>query len=151
MWPKLICTSCSPGPHVSCERMTPPLPLYSSPRPHASSNKRSKWDLMDWIGSLPSYSLPMSSIPVKDPPAEYQKNLILPAYASSFLLFPRLLTTRTWTGVMWRGRCRSRSPDGGDSTNLEPRFAITGSHLAQTRTGQTKTSNLSDSTTDILM
>lgn len=85
------------------------LPFHSLPRPdpHASSNER-KLDLMDWIGSRPSYSFPMSSIPVKDSPvgvlSDYQKNRILPAFASSFLNFPRLLTTRSWTSVTWRGQ-----------------------------------------------
>lgn len=133
------------------------LPFHSLPRPdpHASSNER-KLDLMDWIGSRPSYSFPMSSIPVKDSPAgvlsDYQKNRILPAFASSFLNFPPVTDYQVMNKrYVKRPEWRSRSPDGGDSTSLEPRFAITGSHLAQTRTGQTKTSNLSDSTTNILM
>lgn len=86
MWPKLICTSSFPGPHVSCERMTPPLPLSSSPTSDASSDE-SKLDLKDWTGSLPSFSFPMSSKLLW----EDQKNfrILLPAFPHSHSSFPR--------------------------------------------------------------
>lgn len=54
--------------------------------------------------------------------------------------------------VMWRGQSVGTDvSDSLDNTSVEPRFAITGTHLTQIRTAQTKTSSIFDNTNNILI
>lgn len=140
----------APRPHVWCERMTPPFSvafLHTSPTPHQMNSKQVQLQLMGWLGSLSAFP-PSGNI---RPPCKHTfSKRMHPMFSYNHLKinlfsFVSIIKYKDLDETACLRRSQSVGTtvsDGLDSTSVEPRFAITGTHRTQTHTVRTKGSNI---------